>query len=263
MNPSSFDADRVLQQTFVARVEHHETIASTNDRAIQCATGQYTTGQRGELPLLIVADCQTAGRGRGSHRWWTGRGSLAMSLLLDAGQSGAADPSGTPMIALAVGIALVETLAPRIASHTVGIHWPNDVIVAQRKLAGILVEVLPDRRLVLGIGINTNNSLADAPAELRRTATTLRELTGEEHDHTRLLIELLGQIERAFSQLASAPQQIGGRADQLCLQHGRMLTLQLGNRSVRGRCAGIGADGALMLDTPEGRQPYYSGVLQP
>jgi len=268
MNPLPFDADRVLQQTFVAQVEHHATIASTNDRAIQYATGlratsQRSAGQCGELPLLIVADCQTAGRGRGRHRWWTGRGSLAMSLLLDAGQPWATDLSSPPMVALAVGVALVETLAPKIPSHTVGIHWPNDIMAADRKLAGILVEVLPDRRHVVGIGINTNNFLHDAPTELRDTATTLRELTGEQHDHTRLLIELLGQIEHAFSQLASAPQQIAARANGRCLQRGRMLTLQSGNRSVRGRCGGIAPDGALILDTPRGRQSYYSGVLLP
>ena len=78
-------------------------------------------------------------------------------------------------------------------THQVGIHWPNDVHVRisqpqgeadDRKLAGILVEVLPDRRHVIGIGLNVNNTLADAPAELRDTAATLRDLSGREHDRT-------------------------------------------------------------------------------
>jgi len=252
------DIDRILQQTFVARAEHYATIGSTNDRAMQCAD---RPGE--ELPLLIVADCQTAGRGRGSHRWWTGRGSLAMSLLFEADVFGPTRPNAPPMAALAVAVALVETLMPRLPSHRPGIHWPNDVMVGDRKLAGILVEVLPNRRHVVGVGLITNNSVADAPTELQQTVATMKDLTGQEHDPTQLLVELLGHMERIFARLASAPEQIGARADALCLQHGQTLTVTLGSRSVEGRCAGIGPDGALLLDTPAGRQSFCTGVLRP
>ncbi|MEE8451842.1 MAG: biotin--[acetyl-CoA-carboxylase] ligase [Thermoguttaceae bacterium] len=258
-----FDVDCVLQQTFVARVEHYPSIGSTNDRAIECADGP---GE--ELPLLVVADCQTAGRGRGSHRWWTGRGSLAMSLLFEAEVFGPTRPSAPPMAALAVAVALVETLTGRLPCHKPGIHWPNDIMVGDRKLAGILVEVLPNRRHVVGVGLNTNNSSADAPAELKQTVATLKELTGKEHDHTELLVELLGHMDRVFSQLASAPHRIGARADALCLQRGQTLSVTLGSgstqgRSTRGRCAGIAPDGALLLDTPDGRKSFYTGELRP
>ena len=70
---------KILENTFVADVEHHATIGSTNDRAIQCAAFHAV-----KLPLLILADRQTGGRGRGSNRWWTGPGSLAFSLLVGA-----------------------------------------------------------------------------------------------------------------------------------------------------------------------------------
>jgi BirA family biotin operon repressor/biotin-[acetyl-CoA-carboxylase] ligase len=255
MNPAGLVLDRILAETFVARVEYHPILTSTNDRAVHCAAEGP-----GGLPLLIVAERQTAGRGRGSNRWWTGPGSLAMSLLLDAEAVGAARRR-SPLVSLAAAIALVEAVAPRLPAQPVGIHWPNDVLAAGRKLAGILVEVLPDGRHIIGIGLNTNNSLADAPAELQQTATTLRELTGREHDQTEILVDLLRRLEAALRQLA-APERIGSRADQLCLQHGQNLTLQLGQRSFTGTCVGIAPDGSLLLDTPAGRRRFRSGTLR-
>lgn len=158
MTCGCLDVDRVVRETFVARAEYHPTLTSTNDRATRCATEAP-----GELPLLVVADEQTAGRGRGADRWWTGRGSLAFSLLLEMHQRAVDRRSGAPLAALAAAVAIVETVTPLLRPRPVGIHWPNDVWAGGRKLAGVLVEVLPDRRHVIGIGLNTNNSSVDAP----------------------------------------------------------------------------------------------------
>ncbi len=256
MTHGRLDVDRVLRETFVARVEYHPTLASTNDRAGQCAADGP-----GELPLLVVADEQTAGRGRGSNRWWTGRGSLALSLLADGDRLGIAERSHSPLVALAAALAVVETVAPLAAPQPVGIRWPNDVLAAGGKLAGILVEALPDGRHIIGIGVNTNNSLAEAPPELRETAVTLWELTGVPHDRTTLLVSLLKHLEWAFEELAAEPDRIGTRADALCLQRGKTLTLQLGKETITGRCTAIAPDGALRLDTPRGQRMFYSGVL--
>jgi len=253
MLSSAIDTHRLLRETFVARVEHHAAIGSTNDRAKQCAAEGA-----GPLPLLVVADVQTAGRGRGANRWWTGRGSLACSLLVDVG-SLSVDRSRWTLVGILAGVAIVETVAPLLPSHLVGLRWPNDVYAAGRKLAGILVEVVSDRLHVIGIGLNTNNALAEAPAELRDTATTLVELTGIQHDQTTILATLLHRVEDGLRELAAAPERVGARADAMCLQRGKMLTVQSGQRSVTGRCAGIAADGALLLDTPDGRQKLYSG----
>jgi len=249
------DVDRVVEQTFVARAEHHDRLGSTNDRAIRLAS------EPGELPLLIVAYRQTAGRGRGTNRWWAGPGSLTMSLLLEP-EMVAAGRTTTPMSALATAVGVVDAVAPLLAQHDVGIHWPNDVIAAGRKLAGILVEVLPSRCLVVGIGVNSNNSLADVPDDLRQTATTLYELTGRPHDQTAIVVSLLKNLETGFALLRSAPEEIAAQADALCLQHGRTLTIQQGQEPTTGQCGGIAPDGALLLETPQGDKRFYSGVLK-
>lgn len=252
-----FDIDRILRETFVARAEFHPTVGSTNDRAAECAAQDD-----GELPLLVVADRQTAGRGRGANRWWTGPGALAASLLLDA-LAVDADCARSPLAALAAGVAVVETVIPLLPTHEIGIHWPNDVVADGRKLAGILIEVLPDRRHVIGIGLNVNNPLADAPADLQSTATTLCELAGREFDRTEVLIGLLERLEGELRRLCREPRTVAARADALCLQRGRMLTLSHGQRTMTGRCLGIAPDGALRLETPSGVETLYSGsVLQ-
>ncbi|MGO8748283.1 MAG: biotin--[acetyl-CoA-carboxylase] ligase [Thermoguttaceae bacterium] len=249
------DRDRLLRETFLARVEHHRSLRSTNDRAKQCAAGRC-----GPLPLLIVADSQTAGRGRGRNRWWTGEGSLAFSLLVDV-RPWAMDRNREPMIALAAGIATVEAVKPLLPLHTVGIHWPNDVFVAGRKLAGILIEAPSPGIRVIGIGINTNTSLSEAPPDLKRTAVTLLDLTGARHDSTEILIRLLRELAKLLGRLGSEPAEIGARADALCLQRGQSLALNAGQCTVVGVCAGIAADGALLLDTREGRKAVYSGEV--
>ena len=255
MSPSKPDLDRVVSETFIGRAEYHPVLASTNDRARECA-GRVAEA----LPLLIVADRQTAGRGRGANRWWTGSGSLAMSLLLEAAAP-ETQTARSPLLGLAAAVAVVETVGPLLAGHAVGLHWPNDVFAAGRKLAGILAEVPANRRRIVGIGLNTNSRLADAPPELRRTATTLLELTGRRHDHTEILIELLGHLERLLRQLASRPEQIASRAGRLCLQVGQPITIRLGSSTATGRCAGIAPDGALLLETPDGPRKCYSGTL--
>ena len=241
----------------VDHVEYHPTLSSTNDYA-RDASAQLARHES----LLVIADEQTAGRGRGSNRWWTGSGSLAFSLLFDPAALGIARQHGA-MVSLATALAIVEAVNPRIAPYSAGIHWPNDVYVGQRKLAGILVEALPDGRHILGIGININNTVDDAPKELAERVATMRDLSHGRHDRGELLVDLLGHLRSRLAQLASAPEQLGRQANQLCLQHGRQLCVQQGSLEFRGRCHGIGLDGALVLDTAEGRRNIYAGFLKP
>jgi BirA family transcriptional regulator, biotin operon repressor / biotin---[acetyl-CoA-carboxylase] ligase len=261
----AIDAVRVMRETSLARVEHHPTLESTNNRAAQCAAKRAI-----ELPTLIVADEQTAGRGRGVKRWWSGSGALMFSLLVDA-KTVAAGETRSPLVALAAAVAVADGVALLLPTYQVGVHWPNDVHVRisetegeadDRKLVGILVEVLPDRRHVIGIGLNLNSTLADAPAELRNTAATIRDLSGREHDQTDVLIDLVRRLEAAFSQLREDPKATAARADSLCLQRGQTITLGWTGRKVTGVCRGIAADGGIVLETPDGIETFLSGTAE-
>lgn len=250
-----WNIDRCLRETFLAGAEHHPILGSTNDRAKQLAAEPGCP-----LPYLIAADRQTAGRGRGRNRWWTGSGSLAMSLLLD-GRSWPTTPNPGPMAALAAAVAAAQVVAPLVPAARVGIHWPNDVFVAGRKLAGVLVEAPPGQRYVVGIGLNLNNTLAEAPPELQATAVTLRELTGKQHDPTDFVIAYLKRLAALLDDLPSRPSQISQTAADLCLQRGELLSVETGGRIVRGVCQGIAPDGALLLATHDGLRRIASGIV--
>ena len=73
---------------------------------------------------------------------------------------------------------------------------------------------------------------------------------------------LLG-LERLLDETVDNPRQVASRANGLCLQRGKQLSLRYGNRTITGRCEGIAHDGALLLDTPQGRQHFHSGVVEP
>jgi BirA family transcriptional regulator, biotin operon repressor / biotin---[acetyl-CoA-carboxylase] ligase len=255
--PDQLDAERLAQCPQLARVVCLETVGSTQDYLHERVRG----GDAGPLPLLVVSEEQTAGRGRGANRWWSARGSLAFSLLFDP--TGWDLPRGPmPERSLAVGVAVVDTIAPLLSNLVLGLHWPNDVFAAGKKLAGVLIDVLPDGNHIVGIGLNVNNSLAGAPDDVRARATSLCELADRAFDRTAVLLHLLEQLERALRGSAAAPEQFGRRFDELCLQRGHDLTVEVGGESTTGRCAGIAPDGALLLDTLGGRQRFYSGVLR-
>jgi BirA family transcriptional regulator, biotin operon repressor / biotin---[acetyl-CoA-carboxylase] ligase len=284
---------KITENSFVVAVEHYASISSTNDRALAAAHDPSV-----QLPLLVLADEQTAGRGRGANRWWTGPGSLAFSLLMPpgAGSTGFSrqdrwspgfsrspdeqpPKGGTPtqqplargtparhpatLVALAVGVAVVDALTPLVTGHELGIHWPNDVMLDGRKLAGILIETLPDGKQVIGAGINTNNTAADAPAEVRPRVATLLDTTGQAHDSVELLISILNYLEERLIELARSPQRIAARTNELCLQRGTMVQVRQGDSRIVGTCLGIAADGALVLQCADRQQAVYSGSVVP
>jgi BirA family transcriptional regulator, biotin operon repressor / biotin---[acetyl-CoA-carboxylase] ligase len=139
---------------------------------------------------LVVADEQTAGRGRLGRRWLAPAGtSLLCSLQLRPSVPDKRLPELTSVAARACveAIATVTGLEPEL-------KFPNDLLLGARKVAGILAEAR-EGRVVLGIGINVNVPEAELPTELDRPATSLLAETGREIDRTELLVELLERLE--------------------------------------------------------------------
>ena len=269
----SFDADQILKHTFVRKVEVHAEIGSTNDRALELAGGPEI-----ETPLLILAERQTGGRGRGANRWWSGRGSLTFSLVLSTEQWGLT-PERSPVVALSAGMAVCETVRellreghgsvtpPWMSGHRpdvvqVRIKWPNDVLIGRRKLCGILVESragLP--RVVVGIGINVNNSLHHAPPDVRARGVSLVDVSSDLFDRTELLARLLRQMESVLDLLAEDDEFLQRRWPEHCALTGRVARIDTAAGSVVGRCLGIADDGALLLRTERGTERVVSGVV--
>lgn len=262
-----FDLDRIRQASFVRAVEWHDVISSTNDRGMELARSAELV-----TPTLILAGEQTAGRGRGSNRWWSDRGALTFSLVFDPDAdlarrgANALESDRWPRIALAAGVALCDVLQAAVPHSSCSLKWPNDVLLAGKKVAGILVEVPPaappaPRRLVLGMGWNVNNSLSAAPAEVQAAGTSFRDEAKIEFDISRLLIDWLEHFARHLRALAAGDGALPARWQSLCALNGQEIELFSGTRRVSGICGGIDDDGALLVTTANGLERLYAGVL--
>ena len=144
------------------RLAAHESVESTNATALSLAR----SGEQG--PLWVVTRSQTAGRGRRGRAWSSGEGNLAASLLLTTNVA----PASAATLSFVAGLALDDALRTRAPGARIALKWPNDVLLDDKKLAGILLEAESrpgGLALVVGIGVN----LASAPDGLPFPATSL------------------------------------------------------------------------------------------
>lgn len=255
MDGSNLNLPRIAAQSGAAAIEFQSEVASTNDWAIQLAADEFRA-----WPLLVLASRQTGGRGRGVNRWWSSEGALTFSLVVDAANLSLA-LNRWPQIALVTGLAVCESLHALYPAGNFGLKWPNDVYLNGRKLCGILVEAPSHRgRVVIGVGINVNNSFVSAPAELRETATSLSDASNDIFDLSDVLIAVIQRMGARLSQLGSA----FGFSDEFsryCLLTGRNVQIQLGREAFVGHCSGIDRDGALCIATSQGPQRLHSGSV--
>lgn len=245
---------------FVRSVIHEPELGSTNDEARKRL-------QEGgvSLPLLILADRQTAGRGRGSNTWWSDEGSLTFTLVLDPSAHSLLDEH-TPRVALAAAVAIISALEAMIEPGRLGVRWPNDVEAEGRKLGGILPERMATSmgsRLAIGIGLNISTDLAGAPAEIRRMATSVAELArpGEEVSRDRVLSAVLSQFARVLPALAANDPALAARWAGLDTLRGHAVRVQLGDRLLAGVAQGIDARGGLCIETPTGATTLFGGQV--
>jgi BirA family biotin operon repressor/biotin-[acetyl-CoA-carboxylase] ligase len=267
MPDAYLDADEIRASTFIRHVEIHETLGSTNDRAAELARDADI-----KLPALVAARHQTAGRGRGSNTWWSDDGALTFSIILDPtafGISAAKWPQLSLTTAVAVCNALDFELNPKSEirnpkSVGLAIKWPNDIMLDDRKLCGILIEspggLAPAKdRLVLGIGININNSLRAAPRELASYAISLCDVSAMQHSPQKVLIQVLDEFERQLVRLELHDPQLPLAWQHLCWLSQKKLSAQVGRQIVAGICTGIADDGALLIETGSTTHRIYGG----
>jgi BirA family biotin operon repressor/biotin-[acetyl-CoA-carboxylase] ligase len=261
--PAFIDAAQVRSITFVRYVEVHDRLGSTNERAAELARDTYVA-----LPALVVARLQTAGKGRGRNTWWAADGALTFSLLLDTVSTGVA-LAHWPRLSLATAVAVYDSLAIELerAESSVGIKWPNDVLIEGRKVCGILIESPSgaksgQNRLIVGIGININNSWRFAPNDAGRKGTALCDISGRQHELTTVLVNLLNSFAARIEQLRGSDPALIHAWRALDLLRGKTVCVQTEGRRIDGDALEISDDGALVVNTPLGRQRCYSGSVR-
>ncbi len=223
----------------VPRVELHERIGSTNDRARELADSgapEHT---------VVLADEQTSGRGRRGTRWHSPPGcGLWLSTLAKA-------PPDVAVLPLCVGLAASEAIEAVTPAVQVAIKWPNDLLVGERKVGGVLCEAV-GARVVIGIGINVGEPEGGFPDDLRGVATTLEAEGGTRPDRGDLASELVGRL-RAWTdggEVVLTPERHAALRGRDALRGREVMTEQAGP----GTAVGIEATGALTLERPDGER---------
>ncbi len=235
---------RLKTRVFAQEVFHLQKAGSTNQIALGLAHQGYPEG------TLVVAEEQTAGRGRWRRPWYSPSGkSLLFSLILRP----QLNPAHLPQITLTAGASVARALHRQTGVRT-GIKWPNDLTYRGKKLCGILAE--GDGKadcLVLGIGINVNQDREDLPPQLLDTATSLKMIKGEDVSRTPLLQVILETLENDYEEYCRSGFSSARRR---WLQYeavlGRKVRLVIGDQELSGEAVGLTDDGALTLRLPQG-----------
>lgn len=248
------DPAALLRDGGLATVELFAESPSTMDRAREIAADPAA-----RLPAAVIADRQTRGRGRQAARWWQPPGSLAVSLVVDAAAGPIRGPR--PTWSLACGVALAETVRELEPTVAATVRWPNDIEVAGRKLAGILVETSTTGRAVFGVGVNTTGRIADAPEGLRSRLVTFPDLTGRPLSRRRLLVAFVPRLLDLLAATDADAALLGRRYRPLCGLHGVSVRVYAGDRCHAGICRGIADDGGLILDGEAGPIVIHAGSL--
>jgi BirA family biotin operon repressor/biotin-[acetyl-CoA-carboxylase] ligase len=219
-------SDPRLSGTRFCDIRWFERIDSTNRYLLQCAAEGSSEG------LVAVADEQTAGRGRLGRAWVAPVGSaLLVSVLLRP----ALPMERTHLVTLAAGLAALDAV-DALTSVRAGLKWPNDVVVDDRKLAGILAETDGAGAVVVGMGCNVQPGAL--PAELHEIATAVAV------DRARLLVEWLRAYDARLADLDRVVADAIARSATL----GRRVRVDLAQEAFEGTATALTDEGFLVVD---------------
>jgi BirA family transcriptional regulator, biotin operon repressor / biotin---[acetyl-CoA-carboxylase] ligase len=232
------------------RLVAHDEIGSTNAEALRL----MRLGEQG--PLWITAGRQSAGRGRRGRTWISPPGNLYASLLLTDPGPARHWPQISFVAALAVHDAVVK-VAPRLAPG-LALKWPNDVLLAGAKLAGILIEGESERAVVVGVGVNCTSH----PAHMDYPASDLAAAGAKVAAEMLFAALSITMLDR-LAQWDRGEGFVAIRADWLARAAGlgEEIRVRLADREIAGRFEELDAAGCLVLVAPGGREVICAGDL--
>ena len=225
-----------------------ETTNSTNDIIEKLARDGVQEG------AVVFAEAQTRGRGRLGRKWLSPpRRGLWFSVLLrpDIRLQAATQLTVAAATALVRAIREQTGLSPEI-------KWPNDILIRERKVAGVLTELAAEldrvKYLTLGIGVDVNLTASEFPTELRKLATSLKIESGRHVNRIDLAAAILRELDRDYARLCSGRfDAVADEWQRQCLTIGRRVTIHMGPHRFQGHAEALDDDGALLLRTEHGR----------
>jgi BirA family biotin operon repressor/biotin-[acetyl-CoA-carboxylase] ligase len=250
--PDALHADDLLARLGRTRVVGRDIrvfqeTTSTNDVAEKLARDGVKEG------IAVFAESQTRGRGRLGRKWISpARRGLWFSVLLR--------PDLRPQETTQLTVASANALARAVQSETglkPEIKWPNDLLIRGRKVAGILTELSAEldhvKYVILGIGVDVNLNASEFPADLRKTATSLKIEVGRAVSRPELAVGILRELDRDYALVTTgAFGTVADEWEERCSTLGHNVAIRIGDRQLRGRAESLGEDGALLLRTEHG-----------
>lgn len=235
------------------RIEAHLRLGSTNDRARELLAG-------GEAGVVVLAEEQTAGRGRHGRSWVSPPG---RNLTLSVGLRPRLAPERAGLLALAMALAARDACATAVPCL---LKWPNDVeSPSGGKLGGLLIEtVIAGERLdaaIVGIGLNVNWRRAEMPPGIRDRATSLADEAGHDIDRAGVLRALVTAMDVRLEALEAGASPVD-EYRAACATLGAEVVVETGpGRRVAGRATDVDEHGGLLIDTGSGTTSVTSGEV--
>ncbi|SFA74197.1 BirA family transcriptional regulator, biotin operon repressor / biotin-[acetyl-CoA-carboxylase] ligase [Lentibacillus halodurans] len=237
---------------------HKTTAASTQQIAHQAAR------ENAEHGTVIIADEQTEGKGRMERRWHSSKHKgIWMSIILR--------PSIPPAFAPQLTLLTATVLADVIAEQTTAdpkIKWPNDLLINDKKAAGILTEMQAEQDqiqyIVAGIGMNVNQTDDDFPDTINDKATSIKLETGHDQQIVQLIQQILLYFERSYDMFVqNGFPNIKNKWESYGYRMGESIKIRINHNELKATCTGVAEDGALLVQTDrEGTQKIYSGEIE-
>jgi BirA family biotin operon repressor/biotin-[acetyl-CoA-carboxylase] ligase len=249
------------------KIHHFANIDSTNSAAMQAAAAGADEGS------VFIAEEQLAGRGRGGHAWHS---APSTGIYLSAVLRPKLSPADVLWLSLVAGLSAHDAIRS-VVGIAPDLRWPNDIMLGDKKLGGILTELNADLRsvnfAVVGIGINVNQP--DFPTEIKQLATSLRIETDREWPRVEIAAALLESLDREYRALqenfaTGATESIVRRFEQ-CSSYARGAHVQVHQSESQagkevvgytGRTLGLDARGFLKIQTDAGVRTLISGGVR-
>jgi BirA family biotin operon repressor/biotin-[acetyl-CoA-carboxylase] ligase len=242
-----YEIQKDLSTSYMGREIHYfKEVDSTNDVAKELAREGAPEG------TMVIAERQSEGKARRGKQWLSPEGGVWMSMILHPQVS----PSQAPLLTLVTGVAVAQTIYNEFKID-VGIKWPNDILIGDKKVCGILTEANSDSGkldyVVVGIGIDLNVDLDQFPPALREGATSLKNELNREIEGADLVQKILKDFEELYEEFKQGKfPKILAEWRRMSKTIGRKVKVRKTGRVVYGEAVGINRDGVLILEQEDG-----------
>jgi BirA family biotin operon repressor/biotin-[acetyl-CoA-carboxylase] ligase len=220
-------------------------VASTNTLAMEMAADGTPEG------TVVIAETQTGGKGRLGRKWISPKGNLYLSVVLRPD----IPIHKAPLITLTGAVAVASAIRTTCGLEA-GIKWPNDILISGKKVSGLLTEMSAEqdriRHVVLGIGVDVNMEMGELPPEVRSLTTTLAEEAGAKINRTRLLQQVLRDLERWYQKFLDNDADVLEEWKMLNTTVGNRITVSGAGEALDGLAQGVDRDGRLVVRLDDG-----------